>query len=124
MPVKVEPLSVMVVFKGEVRLSPDLIISPQFYPVPQARSVSIKLLSTKLPPQNGVKKVYYTNERAKSGRISLGNEIRILGLDPVKLRGKVFSAKIEGTAVVINFGRCTNGKNKKAVKDRSKRTGT
>lgn len=98
-----EKCTARVIINGEVRLSADLITSPQYYPKLLKRHKIIELLATRLPPQDGVKKVYFTNPRARSGRISLIREIRALGLDPVKLRGKKFRAKLKGPNIQIFF---------------------
>lgn len=98
-----EKCTARVIINGEVRLSSDLITSPQYWPKVLKKHKIIELLATRLPPQDGVKKVYFTNPRARSGRISLGKEIRALGFEPSKLKGKKFRAKLKGSTIQILF---------------------
>ena len=98
-----EKCTARVIINGEVRLSSDLIISPQFWPKVLKKHKIIELLATRLPPQKGVKKVYFTNPRARSGRISLAKEIKQLGIVPAKLKGKKLRAKVKGSSIQIFF---------------------
>lgn len=98
----------VIVSGGEVRLSADLIISPQFkiFPVPEKTVIEL------WPCKKGGRKVYYTNPRAKSGRISLGDDIRMLGFEPKEMKGQIFQAKVEGDIVKIYFEVNHNGKHR------------
>ena len=105
------PGTVRVIYNGQVRLSADLIIAKEFRVEVINRRGKKKLmlipvdLAGVMFPANGHKlaKVYFQNARSRSGRISLPREIRQLGLDPDKLRGKEFSARTHGGTVIINF---------------------
>lgn len=98
-----EKCTARVIINGEIRLSSDLIISPQFWPKVLKTHKIIELLATRMPPQDNVRKVYFTNPRARSGRISLVKEIKALGINPQKIRGKSLRAKVKGSKVQIFF---------------------
>jgi hypothetical protein len=102
-----EPGTALVIHGGEVRLSPDLIrLSNKFWPVVDEETKEIQLHVKKNGLTGPARKVYFTNKRAKSGRISLGKEIRKLGFDPQDLCGVQFPAKVnwEGSITISMRG--------------------
>lgn len=95
--------TVRVVVNGEVRLSPDLIISPYFLPIPHLEIKEIELKSC-TKDADGAKKVYYSNPRAKAGRISLGKVLQALGIERGSVKDKEFPATKKGKSIVIKMG--------------------
>lgn len=92
-----EPRTALVVTRaGEVRLSPDLVpVTHKFWPSVDLKVGEIVLHSKSKGHQGQARNVYFTNKRAKSGRISLVSEIRELGFTTESLWGVELPAKLE-----------------------------
>ena len=100
MPKRVQKRTAKVVTKnGEVRLSPDLLLSDRFFAYTKGNVIEL------VPARNkseGIKRVYFSNPRAKSGRISLGPEFRKLHIVPKQ--GTEYRARIKNGFVFLCIG--------------------
>jgi hypothetical protein len=98
--------TVKLVANGEVRLSSDLITAERYFVAIVEGSKSILLIPSpelKAHRASGTLKVYYSNSRAKSGRISLGPFLRAIGLNLKSLSDKEYPASMTDGKVVISF---------------------
>lgn len=96
------------------RLSPDLVAVGDPYRVKidgKLRTTfgftvdkKAKLLTLEASPTNGTRlRLWRTGSQKSSGLIGLKSALKDLGLDPDKLRGESFAAKIEGTKIEVQF---------------------
>lgn len=98
------PNEVRVLTSGAVRLSEDLSNDTGYVFVVTVDNERL-LLTTAKPGAPGAKRLTYSNPKARSPIVRLGDAFRFLNLDPRKIAGVYAAQKTPAGMVVLDFSK-------------------